>query len=115
MIDRAAAGHAALSKNSSEHLEDLGPAHGAAFHQTDRHPHIVDESVRQRLGQGLGALRPAVREWRAIGPSHCLRRWVFLHRCPWGNCAKIVLSRSSGSALFILALVLTPFILLDIP
>src|SRR5882724_242993 len=114
MIDRATARHAALSKNSSEHLEDLGPAHGAAFHQTDRHPHIVDQSPKQHLGQGLGALRSAVRELGALGQSLCLRRWVFLHRGPWRNSARIVLSRSSGSALFILALVLTPFVLLPV-
>jgi hypothetical protein len=37
MIDLAAAGHGALSKNSLEHLQDLLPADRPLLDQTDHH------------------------------------------------------------------------------
>ena len=41
VIDFPAADHGVLSQNSTEHLEDLCPAHRSSLDQADHHPHIL--------------------------------------------------------------------------
>jgi hypothetical protein len=43
MIERAPLGHAVLSQNSRQHLQDLGPAHAPALNEADQHPHILHQ------------------------------------------------------------------------
>jgi len=109
MIEPAAAGHGALSKNSPEHLEDLCRTHWAALDQADHHPHIVDQIPRRHFGHGVRALRSVRRKGWTSRCRLCRRRFVFLHR-GFGGIFMVILSRRPQSALFLLALVLTPLV-----
>jgi hypothetical protein len=66
VIDFPAADHGVLSQNSTEHLEDLCPAHRSSLDQADHHPHILQHQqippdrtlLRDRATRGSIYVRP---------------------------------------------------------